>query len=178
MAEGYSSCHRKLSLHLSAEDLGALIAYLKSVPPVDNELAERRIEPLGRLMMAVGMFPSLAVDQIDHTSPLPDAPEPGITIAYGEYLSRTCTECHGVNLNGKPFGPPGQEIPSPNLTPGGELASWSEQDFLITMRTGVMPSGQRLKEDMPWKYFGQMSDDELRAIWLYLKSLPALEQGG
>jgi len=164
--------------YLGDEDLGALIAYLKSRPPVDNELATRRIEPLGRLMMAVGMFPPPSVDKIDHNSPAPAGPEPGVTVSYGQYLSHTCTECHGTSLNGAPFGPPGQEIPSPNLTPGGELASWSEQDFIITMRTGVMPSGQRLKEDMPWKYFGQMSDDELRAIWLYLKSLPALEQGG
>jgi hypothetical protein len=31
---------------------------------------------------------------------------------------------------------------------------------------------------MPWKYFGKMSDDELKALWMYLQSLPALEQGG
>jgi mono/diheme cytochrome c family protein len=163
--------------YLSDEDLGALIAYLKSLPPVDNALPERRIEPLGRLMMAVGMFPPLPVEQIDHTSPPPVAPEPGVTVAYGEYLSRTCTECHGADLNGAPFGPPGQEVPTPNLTPGGELASWSEEDFITTMRTGVTPYGRQIDEEMPWKYFGQMSDEELRAVWLYLKSLPALGQG-
>jgi mono/diheme cytochrome c family protein len=163
--------------YLSDEDLGALIAYLKSLPPVDNALPERRIEPLGRLMMAVGMFPPLPVEQIDHTSPPPVAPEPGVTGAYGEYLSRTCTECHGADLNGAPFGPPGQEVPTPNLTPGGELASWSEEDFITTMRTGVTPYGRQIDEEMPWKYFGQMSDEELRAVWLYLKSLPSLGQG-
>jgi mono/diheme cytochrome c family protein len=164
--------------YLSAEDLGALIAYLKSLPPVDNELPARRIEPLGRLMMAVGMFPPLAVDRIDHTSPPPAAPEPGETVAYGEYLSHTCAECHGANLNGAPFGPPGQEVPTPNLTPGGEMASWSEEVFFKTMRTGVTPSGRQLNGEMPWMYFGQMSDAELRAVWLYLQSLPVLEQGG
>jgi mono/diheme cytochrome c family protein len=164
--------------YLGDEDLGALIAYVKSLPPADNVLPERRIEPIGRLMMAAGMFPPLAVDQIDHTSPPPAVPEQGVTAAYGGYLSRTCTECHGADLNGKPFGPPGQEVPTPNLTPGGEMASWSEEDFFTTMRTGVTPGGGQLNEEMPWKYFGQMSDDELRAVWLYLKSLPALEQGG
>jgi mono/diheme cytochrome c family protein len=162
--------------YLNDEDLSALIAYLKSLPPVDNELPGRRIELLGRLMMAVGMFPPLPVDQIDHTGPRPVAPEPGVTAAYGEYLSRTCTECHGDNLNGAPFGPPGQEVPTPNLTPGGELASWSEEDFFKTMRTGVTPYGRQLDEEMPWKYFGQMSDEELRAMWLYLQSLPMLAQ--
>ena len=164
--------------YLGDEDLGALIAYLKSVPPVDNELPERRIELLGRLMMAAGMFPPLAVDRIDHTSPPPDVPEAGVTIAYGQYLTRTCTECHGANLNGAPFGPPGQEVPTPNLTPGGELASWSEQDFFTAIRRGVTPGGRQLNEEMPWKYYGQMSDEELMAIWLYLQSLLAIEQGG
>ena len=81
-------------------------------------------------------------------------------------------------IDGKPFGPPGQEVPTPNLTPGGELAAWSEQGFFTTMRTGMTPEGRILNDDMPWKYFGQMSDDELRAVWMYLQSLPALEQGG
>jgi mono/diheme cytochrome c family protein len=157
--------------------LGAIIAYIKSLPPVDNELPERRIEFLGRLMDAAGMFPPSAVDQINHTAPHPTAPEPGVTATYGEYLTRTCTECHGANLNGAPFGPPGEEVPTPNLTPGGELASWSEEDFFTTMRTGMTPGGRQLDAEMPWMYFGQMSDEELRAVWLYLQSLPVLKQG-
>jgi mono/diheme cytochrome c family protein len=164
--------------YMSDEDLGALIAYIKSLPPVDDTLPEKRIEPIGRLMMALGMFPPFPVDQIDHTNQPPAGPEPGVTVAYGEYLARTCKECHGENLNGKPFGPPGQEVPTPNLTPGGELGSWSEQDFFNTLRTGVTPNGRQLREDMPWKYFGKMSDDELKALWMYLRSLPALEQSG
>lgn len=164
--------------YLSDEDLGAIIAYVKSLSPVDNKLPERRIELVGRLMDGAGMFPPDAVEQIDHTGPRPVAPEPGVTVAYGEYLARTCTECHGANLNGAPFGPPGEEVPSPNLTPGGELASWSEEDFFKTLRTGVTPSGHQLSVDMPWMYYGRMSDEELKALWLYLQSLPALKQGG
>jgi mono/diheme cytochrome c family protein len=164
--------------YLGDEDLGAIIAYLKSLPPVDNELPERRIELLGRLMDGAGMFPPDAVEQIDHTGPRPAAPEPGVTVAYGEYLARTCTECHGANLNGIPFGPPGEEVPSPNLTPGGKLAAWSEEDFFSTIRTGVTPEGHQLNIDMPWMYYARMSDEELRALWLYLQSLPALAQGG
>ncbi len=164
--------------YLSDKDLGALLAYIKSLPAVDKALPGRRIEPIARLMMALGMFPPFPAEQIDHTKRPPDEPKPGVTVAYGEYLARTCRECHGEKLNGKPFGPPGQEVPSPNLTPGGEPGSWSEQDFINTLRTGVTPKGRQLKEDMPWKYFGKMSNDELKALWMYLHSLPALEQGG
>jgi len=164
--------------YMSDEDLGALIAYMKSLPPVDKELPGKRIEPIGRLMMALGMFPPFPVDQIDHAKRPTAGPKPGVTVAYGEYLARTCKECHGEKLNGKPLGPPGQEVPTPNLTSGGDLGSWTEQDFFNTLRTGTTPSGRLLRDDMPWKYFGKMSDDELKAVWIYLQSLPALEQGG
>jgi mono/diheme cytochrome c family protein len=163
---------------LGEEDLGAVIAFMKSLPPVDHVLPERRVELLGRLMMGAGMFPPFSADQIVHDNPPPPAPAQGVSVAYGEYLSRTCTECHGANLNGAPFGPPGQEVLTPNLTPGGELSIWSEEDFIHTMQTGVTPFGRKLNKEMPWEYFGRMTDDELKAVWMYLKSLPALEQGG
>lgn len=169
-AQGFNS--------LSAADLGALIAYLKSVPPVDNQLSERRVALLGRVMMAVGQFPAPAVDEIDHASPPGEMPEAGVSIANGRYLTRTCLECHGASLNGAPFGPPGQEVPTPNLTPGGELAGWTEAQFFTTIRTGINPEGHQLSEDMPWKNFGQMTDEELQSVWLYLQSLPALQQDG
>ena len=164
--------------YMSDEDLGAVIAYLKSLPPVDNPLPPRRLELMGRLMMGTGMIPPFAADQIDHAAPPPSAPTPGVTVEYGQYLTHVCTECHGASLNGAPFGPPGQQVPTPNLTSGGELSSWSEQDFINTMRTGVNPLGRSLNEEMPWKNFGQMTDDELKAVWLYLQSLPAVQQGG
>jgi len=165
--------------YLSDADLGALIAYLKSLPPVDNELPERRIGPLGSLMVALGQFPPSGAAVIDHDAPRPAAPDAGVTVAYGEYLVRsTCSACHGVNLNGGSVrGLDGELEIALNLTPGGALASWSEAEFITALRSGVTPSGRILSETMPWQYVGQMTDEELRAVWLYLQSLPALEQG-
>jgi hypothetical protein len=54
---------------------------------------------------------------------------------------------------------------------GSEVAFWSEADFIKTIRTGVAPSGHRLTEFMPWKEFKNMSEDQLKAIWLYLDFL-------
>ena len=62
---------------------------------------------------------------------------------------------------------------APNLTPGGELRAWTEEQFITTMRTGVTPSGTEMNY-MPWQYKGQMTDDELKAVWAYLMSLPEL----
>lgn len=162
----------------SDADVGAVIAYMKQVPPVDNVLPARNFAAIGRVMVGTGLIPPLSVDLIDHSTSPPPAPEPGVTIAYGEYLARTCSECHGEQLNGMPFGPPGEEVPSPNLTPGGELAAWSEEDFFDSLRRGITPSGNVLSTEMPWLYYGRMSDEELKAIWMYLQSLPALAQGG
>jgi mono/diheme cytochrome c family protein len=162
--------------YLSDEDLSALIAYLKTLPPVDNEMSQLNVGPLGRVMLGFGELPFNAPDVIgiDHDSPRPVAPQPGITKEYGQYLTRVCTKCHGENLNGQALE---REGLVPNLTPGGEVAFWSEEKFIATLRTGVTPGVHQLNEYMPWKYFGQMTDDELRAVWMYLQSLPALEQG-
>ena len=165
--------------YLSDEDLADLIAYLKTLPPVDNELPRSDLGPLGRVMLALEQLPPeiTAPDAlvIDHDGPRPIAPEPGVTVEYGEYLAKTCTSCHGSNFNGQLL--QWADSLAPNLTPGGELHFWSEEDFMITLRTGVTPGGKQLKSVMPWKYFGQMTDDELKAVWMYLQSLPALPQG-
>lgn len=163
---------------LSDEDLGALIAYLKNIPPVDNEFPERKIGPAFRLLLALGQAPVSEASLIDHNAPRPSVPQPGVTLAYGEYLALGCTACHGSNLNGGTIRDlNGELVTALNLTLGGELQGWSEADFITAMRTGMTPSGHNLSEAMPWRYVGQMTEEELQAIWLYLQSLPALEQG-
>ncbi len=166
--------------YLSDDDLGALIAYLKSLPPVNNEMPKTNLEPLGRVMLTLGQLPPEIVPNvtvIDHYGPRPLTPKPGVTVEYGQYLAHTCTLCHGSNFNGQTINEGGPDYLAPNLTPGGELAFWSEEQFMATLRTGVTPGGHQLKDVMPWKYFGQMTDDELKAVWLYLQSLPVLPQG-
>ena len=75
--------------------------------------------------------------------------------------------------------PPGGEAdapPAPDLTPGGALGDWSEGDFIGTLRTGTMPYGKALDDEfMPWKDIGLLTDDQLKAVWLYLSSLEARE---
>lgn len=160
----------------SEEDTAALLAYLKQLPPVDHELPERRFEPMAMVMTGIGALPPMPVDLVDQTAPYGTV-VPGPTAAYGNILAGTCRECHGEKLNGIPFGPPGQEVMSPNLTAGGELAEWTEADFVKTIRTGVTPARRPLNDEMPWRDYGKMTDDELKAVWLYLRSLPALKTG-
>jgi mono/diheme cytochrome c family protein len=157
---------------LSDRDLGEIIAYVKSMPPIDNELPPSQLRPVGRLMFLAGGIPGLLpAEIIDHDATRRPEPVPGPTAEYGQYLSFICDVCHTEDLSGGPGAGEGM-----NLTPGGELANWSEEDFIETMRTGFAPDGEVLdSEQMPSSTFSKFSDMELRAIWLYLQSLPAIE---
>lgn len=164
--------------HLSDEDLGAIIAYLKTIPPVDHEMDGKQFTPLAKIMLAAGLLDKLPVETVSHEVRV-TAPERGATVEYGEYLVNTndCRVCHGPDLNGGPFPDPTITKISPNLTPGGEPGDWSEEDFIITIRTGVTPSGHQLdSEFMPWQDYATFYDEELQAVWLYLQSLPDLPQ--
>lgn len=154
--------------YMSDADLGALIAYLQSVPPVDNDTKSLSPTPLGTIM--VGALSDLPVEKIDDHTARPAAPEEGVTVEYGEYLVNigSCRDCHGDKLSSDvPMGAP----KGPDLTQSGDLGGWSEQDFIDTMRQGITPDGDHLDSDeMPWNYYTRMTDDELKAIWMYLQT--------
>jgi hypothetical protein len=57
------------------------------------------------------------------------------------------------------------------------IGAWSEGDFFRALREGVRPDGSHLDEFMPWSVYAHMSDDEVRALWQYLRSVPAREFG-
>lgn len=162
-----------LAMHLTEPDLAALIAYLRALPPVDHELPSTRLGPIGRMVTVLHpgrMIPALG---IDHAAPFPAPVPAGPTTAYGAYLTGIggCVYCHRDNLTGGlKEGPPGTP-PSANLTPSGPTASWTEKQFVTALRTGVRPDGTTINPAMPWVTTGKMTDDELRAIWLYLRSL-------
>ncbi len=160
----------QLYTSISDRDIADMIAYLKSVPPVDTVYPHTRLGPMAWFF--IHQIPDIIPAQIiDHDAPRHES-EPGVTIQYGQYLTAYCHLCHGPDLAGGTGGP-GSGV---NLTPAGELGSWTEDDFIHTLRTGETPSGKILDpEMMPWKEVGQMTDDELKAIWLYLQSLPAIK---
>ncbi len=144
--------------YLSDEELGAIIAYIKSVPPVDNELPDPSVGILGRVFVSLfrdGAKEWLPAEKIDHSGPRPEAPEPAVSEEYGQYLvtTRTCLVCHNP-----------KEI---SLAEGGDLAGWPESQFNFAMRS----SGDRSMSIS----VRRMTNDELAAIWLYLQTLPPYE---
>jgi mono/diheme cytochrome c family protein len=157
---------------LSDEDLGAVIGYLRTLPPVDRERPAPRIGPMARVLYLAGKFPLLPVELVSHEPP-PPAPPTGESVEYGRYLATAggCRACHGAGLAGT--GDPS----APDIT-RGRLASWIEADFFRALRQGRRPDGTAIDpEKMPWVRSGQMTDEEIRAVWGYVRSLPGKVEG-
>ena len=156
--------------YLSDRDLGAMVAYLKQLPPVDNEVPTLKLRPLGRALLAAGPLEGELVARKASLLAPSDGIEPGLSLEYGRYLATIsgCTSCHGPDLTGGPSGPP-DAPPASDISPAA-LAGWDGQDFFRAMREGRRPDGALLSEYMPWRVMGAMTDDELNAIWLFLRS--------
>jgi mono/diheme cytochrome c family protein len=157
-------------VYFSREDLGAAIAYLKTLPRAGSASPKPELSFLGRILLATGklkgFFPA---EEVDHQIPFPVMPEIGANLATGEYLSRFCRGCHGLNLRGGH--PPDPEAPTaPNLA---VTRSWAEADFFALFQTGRTPDGRALNPDfMPWRDIAKLTPEELRALYLYLQTLP------
>lgn len=163
--------------HFSTQDLTALLAYVRSRPPVDSDLPARRIGPVGHALLAIGLAP-LPSGLIDHTATRPDSMVAGATVEYGGYLANVggCTGCHRPNLAGGALAaaPPGTPPPA-NLTRGGR--PWTLDQFREVLRTGRRPDGTTLDSFMPVRFTKEMSDQEIEAVYRYIQSVPPKKFG-
>lgn len=161
--------------YFSDADLGAIIAYVRSVPPVDRTWPARQFGPIATVLVALDKLPLFPVAVVDHTREGMTFPAPDTTPAYGQYLANTggCTACHNPAMSGGGTGgPPGSPMPL-NLTRGG-IPQWTEADFVRVLREGTTPDGRHLDNNfMPWRSSGRMTDAEIHTLWLWLRSLPA-----
>ena len=148
---------------LSDADLGLIIAYVRSAPPVDHDLPATRIGPIGRLGLVLGKFHTEPA-VIDHTAPHAATAPKNDRLAYGRYLALTsCTECHGSDLKGEPDG-------APNLV---VAAAYSDSAFRSFFKTGNALGNRRLKlmSEMAERRFSHFTGDEVGALHAYLKTL-------
>jgi len=161
--------------HLSDEDLASIVVYLRSLLPVKNPLAASQIDfPDKYLIRSVPQPLEEPVDPPDTSTPA----------KRGEYLVEVaaCEACHtpqarshampgmdfagGVILEG-PWG----RMASANITPDASgIVYYDEALFIQAMRTGWVRA-RRLNQIMPWKAFAAMTDEDLNAVFAYLKTL-------
>ena len=149
---------------LSDEDLGRIIAFLKSLPAVDGPGPSLSMGPLGRIGLAIGQFKPVA-QLIAESVPPPDAMNE--EAARGRYLARTtCAQCHGTSLRGDS----NPDFTSPTLQ---TVSAYSAPAFTELMRNGVALGGRKLDTMGPWarKVLSNLTDAEISALYSYLHAL-------
>ena len=162
--------------HMGDADVGALIAYLRTLPAVDRELEPTKFGLVGRVLLLKGdLNPLFEAKAMDHTKRRPPPPAADTTVEYGRYLADIggCTGCHGPALSGGSLpGAPPDAKPAANITPEG-IGSWTEQDFFKAMREGIRPAGTAIDSTvMPIRLTREMTDLETKAIYMYLRTVP------
>jgi mono/diheme cytochrome c family protein len=161
------------------EDLAALIAYVKQMPPVNDTVPTSRVGPVARALLLAGKVPLLDAAALDQHAPHSSAPPAEATPAYGEYLAMVggCAGCHRPNFEGgRVPGTPPNFKPAANLTPTG-IGTWTEADFVRVMRQGIGPGGVPVDSFMPFRLTKGMTDTEIDALWAYLKTVPPQPMG-
>jgi mono/diheme cytochrome c family protein len=150
---------------LTDEDVGRIIAFLKSLPSVDGPGPSVSLGPLGRIGVAVGQFKPVA-KLIAETVPPPAATNEVAT--HGRYLARTtCAQCHGTGLRGDS----NPDFTSPSLQ---VVTAYSPEAFTQLMRAGVALGGRHLPTMSPWsqQHLSQLTDAEIAALYSYLHTMP------
>ena len=165
---------------LTDVDLGALVAYVRGLPPAAGGAAELVLPAPMRVLYGLGQIPD-AASIIDHQRK-PTAPvAEGATLEHGAYVSAMCIGCHGEHLSGGtiPGGPPSWPAAA-NLTPGAGsvMPRYADAAALQTMlRQGKRPDGSAIAV-MPFDSFKHITDTDVAALYLYLKGLPPRAAGG
>ncbi len=170
---------------LTKEDLYSIVAYIRTLKPIENSIPERQLE-----------FPmNLIVKTIPLKSYTPAPPQDkSDSVAYGEYLTTiaSCGECHtqldkgepvkGMEFaGGMPFGLPAGTVRSANVTPDDEtgIGKWTKEQFVDHFKSFSSDSSHNISVGpkefntiMPLTVLAGMTEEDLGAIYSYLRTLP------
>ena len=165
---------------LTPGDLNAIVAYMRSLPPVKNKVAD----PIYKIALPHHVFPG--AEKAYTEADLNDKLKRGfylVTIGH-------CLECH------TPFVPPGgpdfanslgkggREFPGPwgvsksrNITSHktAGIGDWTDAEIKAAITQGKRKDGSPLKGPMGYQYYAKMTDADLDAVIAYVRTLPAME---
>lgn len=172
---------------LDEQDIHAVIAYLRTLEPVVNELESSKPDfPVNILINTMPVKPNF--------NAMPDKED---VSNYGKYMitAAACTDCHtrmeNGNYVGKPYAggnefnfPDGSVVRAANITPHETtgIGNWTKEMFVQRFRMyadstyvpkKVLPG--EMQTLMPWQMYGGMSEEDLGAIYEYLRTVPAVE---
>ena len=160
----------------SDEDLAAIISYLRAQKPVKNKVPDNSLDAMGKVINAFLIKP------VGPDEEVPVSVKPDTTALYGAYLAKSVANCYGCHtqrsmtgaFTGEPYAG-GLEIEgfiTPNLTPDStsRIFGWSQKNFLDRFRMGKLIP----KSPMPWNSFKRMTDNDIKAIYKFLKTQKAV----
>lgn len=166
---------------MSKGDVYAIVAYIRTLKPIESTTAARKLElPLSML----GPLPEGNLDQNI-------MPDPSDKIKYGQYLatSAACSDCHtplgpqGPDFSkmfsgGFVFDNPAMKVAVSNITPDSAtgIGSWTEEMFVTKFKNNAAAakttaSAGRQNTMMPWEMYGSMKEDDLKAIYAFLRTV-------
>lgn len=167
---------------LSKEDIYSIVAYLRTLPPSDS------VKPARQLHIPMSMLGPLPANSLDANV----KPDPSDKVKYGEYMvtAAVCGECHTPRTpQGAPdfskafsggfvFNTPFFKVGVANITPDSStgIGTWTEDAFIQKFRTNASPAvvnnnPGRMNTMMPWTYYGKMTDEDLKAVYAYLRTV-------
>ena len=169
------------------EDIYSIIAYIKTLKPVENQVKERTLK-----------FPlNLIVNTIPKAAEFQKRPEKTDTIAYGKYMTTlaSCGDCHTPQKKGEPvpgmsfagglkFVLPWGTVRTANITPDVEtgIGSWTKDQFIKRFKSFDNDAAKQIvlkppfdeghfNTLMPWTQYAGMTEEDLGAIYSYLRTL-------
>jgi mono/diheme cytochrome c family protein len=160
---------------MSDEDLASVIAYVRTVPAVRNQL------PMTKMPFPLNFFIQNVPQPLTAAVPAPDQ---STAVARGAYLARMgiCADCHTPQEKGQPL--PGMEfaggfllheprgdVVSANITPAASgIGYYNDTSFVKAMHIGKV-GARPLHASMPWYFYGKMTDDDLKSVFAFLQTL-------
>jgi mono/diheme cytochrome c family protein len=170
--------------NMTEYDLNSIISFLRSRPAVKRKIEPTTYNFLGKAVLATGM-----IKPVEPSKTPAKSIKPEVSVVYGEYLANSVANCAGCHTprdlktgeftgpafsGGLTFEEPLGTFTTTNLTPDPEtglLATWTEESFVKRLKGGLVHEGT----PMPWSSFAMMDEDDLRAIFMYLNSLPPVK---
>ncbi len=172
---------------LDKEDIISVIAYIRTLSPVKNEVPESSPSfPMNLILRTIPQNPQFTT-----------RPDKSDTVAYGKYMTTAsgCIECHtqadkGKLLEGLEFAggrefhfPTGEVLRSANITPDDEtgIGKWTKEQFLAKFKQYDNPESRNIPAKrgefntiMPWTMYAGMEPEDLSAIYAYLRTVRPL----
>lgn len=171
---------------LSQEDLYSIVAYIRSLKPIQNNVPETELNfPLNLIVRTMPLKTYTPAKEVDKSN----------SIEYGKYLTTiaSCAECHTQSVEGQPvegmhyaggqefdLGPMGI-VRTANLTPHAEtgIGNWTKEQFINRFKESLPDSNSsfipvkagEFNSIMPWIMYAGMSEQDLGAIYDYLRTL-------